>query len=105
MAFVKPGANTSIDRVVPETGTGAATISATGQTAEPIQVTAGGFGVLDPYTGTIEILDALPLGRAAVQESIERGSTVDFATEDFLTETEVDTLVAKDSDLITSDLT
>ena len=112
MAYVKPGTteNLGIDQIQPKPGTGAATISLSGLTTEPVQVTKNGFGIRDPYTGTIEILDAMPLGRASVQEAVELGSLaaitpVDFATEDYLTETEIDDLVARDSDLATSDLT
>ena len=112
MAYVKPGTteNLGIDQIQPDLGTGAAGISISGQTLEPIQVSKAGFGIIDPYTGTFEVLDALPLGRAAAQVSVEKGSaaavtTVDFATEDFLTAGEASALPAVDNDLVTSDLT
>jgi hypothetical protein len=85
-----------------------------------VEVTKGGFGVRRP-DGTFEILDALPLGRASAQLSVERGSTataamagpaaagftaINFATANFVTASEIDSdgrLL--DSDFITSDLT
>jgi hypothetical protein len=90
---------------------------------EPLQVSKGGFGVVNP-DGTFEVLDALPLGRANIQRSVELGSAalvadsdqgpykagfvaVDFATADYITADEVgnDSDFYLDSDLITSDLT
>lgn len=70
-----------------------------------VEASAGGFGVVNPHTGIFEVLDALPLGRASIQNAVEAGSTVDFATVDYVTATEVDASTALDSELITTDLT
>lgn len=119
MAYIKPGTlptgnkgvssdsdYLAVDLTVPKTGTGAATISATGLNGAAVQATKAGFGVVDPYTGEIEILDALPLGRAAVQLKVEGSANdVNFATQDFLTATEVDASTVLDSEFITADLT
>ena len=85
-----------------------------------VEVTKGGFGVRRS-DGTFEILDALPLGRAAIQLSVERGSTataamagpgaagftaINFATANYVTAGEIDSDGrVTDSDFITSDLT
>lgn len=85
-----------------------------------VEVSKAGFGVMRP-DGTFEILDALPLGRAEAQIAVEAGSAktaastnasagfvaVDFATADYLDETEVDAgrQFGLDSDLITTNLT
>ena len=86
MAYVKPGTATNseaiaVDGVVPPHATA-------------VEVSKAGFGVVDPYTGTFEVLDALPLGRQNIQLSVEAGSAtaptvVNFATEDFLTNAEI----------------
>lgn len=71
-----------------------------------VQASAAGFGVTGTDgTNTHEILDAMPLGRAAVQESVEAASTVDFATQDFLTTVEIAALDDSTEEEATSDLT
>ena len=71
-----------------------------------VQASAAGFGVTGTDgTNTHEILDALPLGRASTQNSIEAGSTVDFATQDLLTSVEIAALADSNNHIATSDLT
>lgn len=70
-----------------------------------VEASKGGFGVVNPHTGIFEVLDALPLGRQSAQLAVEAGSTVDFATFDFVTGTEVDASAVLDSEIITVDLT
>lgn len=78
-----------------------------------VEATIGGFGVVQP-NGTLEILDALPLGRASVQSAVEAGSAalaatvggaaagftaIDFSVNvDYVDETEADVNPAIDSD-------
>lgn len=88
-----------------------------------LQVSRGGFGVINP-DGTFEVLDALPLDRARIQRSVERGSIalvadsdagprkagfvrVDFGTADYITAAEVGANAkdSLDSDLLTFDRT
>ena len=85
----------------------------------PVEATIGGFGVVQP-NGTLEILDALPLGRASVQTAVEAGSAalaatvggaaagftaIDFSVNvDYVDATEVDANPALDSEVITSAL-
>ena len=65
----------------------------TGGFGQAVQAANNGYGVVGTDgTNTFEILDALPLGRTAVQESIERASNIDFAAEDFLTSGEINSL-------------
>ena len=96
MAYVKPRTDqtghSSVDGVSPTFATA-------------VQASNAGFGVVDPNTGTFEVLDALPLGRQAAQLAVEAGSTVDFATEDFLTDAEVGASARKIKEGAGSDLT
>jgi hypothetical protein len=111
MAFVQTRTDqtkySAVDGVVGEAGTAAATASATGTFGSAVQASKGGFGVIDPYTGTFEVLDALPLGKQSVQLAVEAGSAavaatvgggaagftaIDFATQDLLTTAEIDAL-------------
>jgi hypothetical protein len=78
-----------------------------------VQASAAGFGVTGTDgTNTHEILDALPLGRAAVQLAVEAGSAdtdggraVDFASQDFLTSSDIAALDDSNNHIATSDLT
>ena len=79
----------------------------------PVEATIGGFGVVQP-NGTLEILDAMPLGRVSVQTAVEAGSAalaatpgvaaagftaIDFSVNvDYVDETEADANPAIDSD-------
>ena len=68
-----------------------------------VEASAGGFGIRRTVKGveTFEVLDAMPLNRAAVQEAVEAGSAlthgttaagfaaIDFASADLLTQAEV----------------
>ena len=73
--------------------------------ATAVQASNAGYGVVDPNTGTFEVLDALPLGRQVTQLAVESGSTVDFATEDFLTTAEITGSAGKIKEGPGSDLT
>lgn len=73
--------------------------------ATDVQASNAGYGVIDPNTGTFEVLDALPLGRQVTQLSIESASTVDFATEDFLTTAEIAAASGKIKEGAGADLT
>ena len=67
-----------------------------------VEAGAGGFGIRRTIKGveTFEVLDAMPLNRAATQEAVERGADltpgttaagfadVDFATQNLLTSAE-----------------
>ena len=92
MSYVKPRTDQTghshIDGVVPAF-------------AATVEAGAGGYGVRRTVKGVeiFEVLDAMPLNRAATQEAVEAGSTsaksvqsgvaaVDFATENFLTSAE-----------------
>ena len=90
MAYVKPGTSTDL---YGHPGSSADDYLAVDGKAIPlgtaVQASNAGYGVIDPSTGTFEVLDALPLGRQAAQLAIESASTVDFATEDFLTAAEI----------------
>ena len=83
-----------------------------------VEASAAGYGVRRTVKGVevFEVLDALPLGRAAVQTAIEAGSTalagtvggaaagftaIDFATADYITSAEA---AASATDGITDDL-
>ncbi len=58
-----------------------------------VQVSSAGYGVTgNDGTNTFEVLDAMPMGRAATQNSIEAASNVNFANEDFLTSGEISSL-------------
>lgn len=72
-----------------------------------VQASAAGYGVTGTDgTNTHEILDAMPLGRAAVQLAVEAGnSAIDFASEDFLTSGEISSLDDTNNHIATSDLT
>ena len=92
MSYVKPRTDQTghagVDGVVPAFGA-------------TVEAGAGGYGVRRTVKGVeiFEVLDAMPLNRAATQTAIEAGSTsadsvqsgvaaVDFATENFLTTVE-----------------
>ena len=66
----------------------------------PVQASAAGFGVLDPHTGYFEVLDALPLKRQSVQNSIQRSSSVNFTIVDYLTGDEIRASQYLDSELL-----
>ncbi len=72
-----------------------------------VQVSVAGYGVTGTDgTNTHEILDAMPMGRAATQNSIEAGnSAINFANEDYLTNSEVNALADTAQHAATSDLT
>lgn len=71
-----------------------------------VQASAAGFGVTGTDgTNTHEILDAMPMNRAATQNSIEAGSTVDMSTQDLLTSVEIAALADSGQHAATSDLT
>ena len=71
-----------------------------------VQASAAGFGVTGTDgTNTHEILDAMPMNRAATQNSIEAASTVDFASQDLLTGSEISSLDDSGQHAATSDLT
>jgi hypothetical protein len=71
-----------------------------------VQASAAGFGVTGTDgTNTHEILDAMPMNRAATQNSIEAASTVDFSTQDLLTGSEISALADTAQHAATSDLT
>lgn len=107
MPYVKPGTNIS------QTGPAQSSdsdylavdgVSVTFGTA--VQASNAGFGVVDPNTGTFEVLDALPLGRQSTQLSIEAGSDIDFASNvDFLTAGEIAASTGKIKEGAGSDLT
>ena len=85
-----------------------------------VEAGAGGFGIRRTVKGveTFEVLDAMPLNRAATQEAVERGADltpgttaagfadIDFATQDFLTAGEVTAAAGiKDGEASAGDLT
>lgn len=72
-----------------------------------VQVSVAGYGVTGTDgTNTHEILDAMPMGRAATQNSIEAGNpAINFASEDFLTSGEISSLADSNNHAATSDLT
>ena len=72
-----------------------------------VQASAAGYGVTGTDgTNTHEILDAMPLGRAAVQLAVEAGNpAINFASEDFLTSGEISSLDDSNNHIATSDLT
>ena len=55
-----------------------------------VQASSAGYGVIgNDGTNTFEVLDAMPMGRAATQTSIEAASNIDFANEDYLASGEI----------------
>lgn len=85
-----------------------------------VEAGAGGFGIRRTIKGveTFEVLDAMPLNRAATQEAVERGADltpgttaagfadVDFATQDLLTTAETASAAGiKDGEASAGDLT
>lgn len=98
MTYVRPDASGTNDQTAID-GKGAAFGAA-------VQASAAGFGVTGTDgTNTHEILDALPMNRAATQNSIEAASTVDFSTQDLLTSGEISSLADSRAHATTSDLT
>lgn len=79
----------------------------TGNFGAPVQVSIAGYGVTGTDgTNTHEILDAMPMGRAATQNSIEAGNAaINFANEDYLTSGEITALADSNNHAATSDLT
>lgn len=72
-----------------------------------VQASVAGYGVTGTDgTNTHEILDAMPLGRAATQLAVEAGNpAINFASEDFLTGSEISSLDDSGQHAATSDLT
>lgn len=69
-----------------------------------VQSTPGGFGVINPNTGDFEVLDALPLNRASVQEAVERGTGLDVGVDDALTAAEIASSAVIDTDSVGGDI-
>ena len=85
-----------------------------------VEAGAGGFGIQRTVKGvvTFEVLDAMPLNRAATQVAVENGADltpgttaagfadIDFATQDFLTAGEATAAAGiKDGEASAGDLT
>jgi hypothetical protein len=107
MAFVPTRTDqtkySAVDGITPD-----GTAGAYGDFGTPVEVAAGGFGIkrIDPRSGKefFEYLDAMPMGKQAVQLAVEAGSAavaatvggaaagfvaVDFATADQLDAAEI----------------
>ena len=106
MPYVKPG--TTVSSVGPADSSDSDYLAVDGVSptfGTAVQASNAGYGVIDPNTGTFEVLDALPLGRQAAQLAVEAGSQIDFATEDFLTTAEITASSGKIKEGAGSDLT